>query len=162
MAWAAAAKAWESLGRPYNAGYARWRQAPAQLDAGQPVTAVTAALRAAAASATRHAPLTAQIRGLAERARVPLRASQPSRVAVPARAGHPAPYGFTARELNVRRLLAASRTNGQVGAELYISPKTASVHVTAILPKLGVSGRVQTAALAERAGISRDPQSNGP
>ena len=49
------------------------------------------------------------------------------------------------------RLLTAGRTNAQIGAELYISPKTASVHVTSILRKLGVSGRVQAAALAERA-----------
>jgi DNA-binding CsgD family transcriptional regulator len=41
----------------------------------------------------------------------------------------------------------------QIGAELYISPKTASVHVTSILRKLGVSGRAQAAALAERAGL---------
>jgi DNA-binding CsgD family transcriptional regulator len=41
----------------------------------------------------------------------------------------------------------------QIGAELYISPKTASVHVTSILHKLGVSGRAQAAALAERAGL---------
>jgi DNA-binding NarL/FixJ family response regulator len=53
----------------------------------------------------------------------------------------------------VLRLLAAGRTNAQIGAELYISPKTASVHVTSILGKLGVSGRVQAATLAERAGL---------
>ena len=40
-----------------------------------------------------------------------------------------------------------------IGAELYISPKTAGVHVSSILRKLGVSGRVQAAALAERAGL---------
>ncbi len=51
------------------------------------------------------------------------------------------------------RLLAAGRTNPQIGAELFISPKTASVHVTNILHKLGVSTRVQAAALAERAGL---------
>ena len=51
------------------------------------------------------------------------------------------------------RLLAAGRTNAQIGAELYISPRTAGVHVTNILRKLGVSGRVQAAALAERAGL---------
>jgi DNA-binding NarL/FixJ family response regulator len=43
----------------------------------------------------------------------------------------------------------------QIGAELYSSPKTASVHVTSIFHKLGVSGRVQAAALAERAGLLR-------
>ncbi len=51
------------------------------------------------------------------------------------------------------RLLAVGRTNAQIGTELYMSPKTASVHVTSIFRKLGVSGRVQAAALAERAGL---------
>jgi DNA-binding NarL/FixJ family response regulator len=53
----------------------------------------------------------------------------------------------------VLRLLAAARTNTQIGAELYISPTTARVHVSNILRKLGVSNRVQAAALAERAGL---------
>ena len=60
-------------------------------------------------------------------------------------------YGLTDRELTVLRLLAAGRTNPQIGAELYISTSTASVHVSNILRKLGVPGRVQAAALAERA-----------
>ena len=44
--------------------------------------------------------------------------------------------------------VAAGRTNAQIGAELYISPKTASVHVTSIFRKLGVSGREQAVARA--------------
>ena len=56
------------------------------------------------------------------------------------------------------RLLAAGLTNAQIGAELFISPKTASVHVTSILRKLGVAGRVQAAALAERVGLLDDEQ----
>ena len=64
-----------------------------------------------------------------------------------------APYRLTDRELAVLRLLAAGRANAQIGAELYISPKTASVHVTSILRKLGVTSRVQAAARAERAGM---------
>ena len=51
------------------------------------------------------------------------------------------------------RLLAAGRTNPQIGAELYISTSTASVHVSNILRKLAVSSRVQAAAIAERAGL---------
>ena len=56
------------------------------------------------------------------------------------------------------RLLAAGRTNAQIGAELYISPKTAGVHVSNIFRKLGVSGRVQAAAVAERVGLLQPPQ----
>ncbi len=150
--WDAAAKAWQGLGCPHRAGYAWWRQAQARLDAGQPATAAAAALRAAAVAADGHAPLLAQVRALAQRARVPLRVS----AAIPGTrpsAKTPSPYGLTGRELVVLRLLAAGRTNAQIGAELYISPKTAGVHVSSILRKLGVSGRVQAAALAERAGL---------
>ena len=66
-------------------------------------------------------------------------------------------YGLTDRELTVLRLLATGRTNPQIGAELYISTSTASVHVTNILRKLGVSSRVQAAAIAERAGLLTPP-----
>jgi len=62
-------------------------------------------------------------------------------------------YGLTGRELTVLRLLAAGRTNPQIGAELYISASTASD----ILRKLGVSCRVQAAAVTERAGLLASP-----
>jgi DNA-binding CsgD family transcriptional regulator len=154
-AWAAAAKAWDGLGCPHRAGYAWWRQAEAQLGAGQPAAAAAGALRAAAAAAAGHEPLLAQIRTLAERARIPL---APPAAATPAAPATPsaearARYGLTGRELAVLRLLAAGRTNAQIGRELFISPRTAGVHVTNILRKLGVSGRVQAAAVAERAGL---------
>jgi DNA-binding CsgD family transcriptional regulator/tetratricopeptide (TPR) repeat protein len=150
-AWGAAADAWQVLGCPHRAGYAWWRLAQALLDAGPPAAAADA-LRLAAAAADGHAPLVDQIRTLAERARIPLHppAAAP---AGPRSAEAPAPYGLTDRELAVLRLLAAGRTNAQIGAELYISPKTAGVHVSNILRKLAVSGRVQAAALAERAGL---------
>jgi DNA-binding NarL/FixJ family response regulator len=158
-AWHAAAKTWESLGWPHRAGYAWWRRAEALLDAGQPATAATAALRAAAAAADGHAPLTAQIRALAQRARIPLQAPSPAAPAAPRTAEATALYGLTARELLVLRLLGAGRTNAQIGAELYISPRTAGVHVTNILRKLGVTNRVQAAAIAERAGLLPAQQS---
>ena len=145
--WAGAGKAWQDLGCPHRAGYAWWRQAQAQLDTGQPPAAAAAALRAAAAAADGHAPLLAQVRTLAERARIPLHPPAPPT----ARA--PRPYGLTGRELAVLRLVAAGRSNAQIGAELFISRATASVHVTSILRKLGVTSRVQAAALAERAGL---------
>jgi DNA-binding NarL/FixJ family response regulator len=148
-AWRAAAQTWADLGCPHRAGYAWWRQAEAQLTAGQPATVAAPSLRAAAAAADGHQPLLAQVRTLAGRARISLDA--------PATAGPAVPYGLTGRELAVLRLLAAGRSNAQIGAELFISPRTAGVHVSNILRKLGVSGRVQAAALAERAGLLDTP-----
>jgi DNA-binding CsgD family transcriptional regulator len=159
-AWAGAATAWQDLGWRHWAAYGWWRQVQAQLEAGQPAAAAAGALRAAAATADGHAPLLDQIRVLAERARIPLRSPAgdvPPATAAPQAQG-PAPYRLTGRELAVLRLLAAGRTNAQIGAELYISPKTAGVHVSNILRKLGVSGRVQAAALAERAGLLPSPR----
>ena len=157
-AWDGAAKAWQDLSCPHRAGYAWWRQAEAQLDAGQPAAAAAGPLRAAAVAAGGHAPLLAQVRALAERARIPL---EPAAAAAGPQAPRPARplarYGLTDRELTVLRLLAEGRTNPQIGAELYISASTASVHVSNILRKLGVSGRVQAAALAERAGLLQPP-----
>ena len=158
QAWRAAAEAWEGLGCPHRAGYAWWHQAQAQLDAGQPATMAVAALRAAAAAADGHAPLLAQVRLLAERARIPLHAPAAATPQTSPPVQARAPYGLTSRELAVLRLLAAGRTNAQIGAELYISPKTAGVHVSNILHKLGVSGRVQAAAVAERAGLLPAPR----
>jgi DNA-binding CsgD family transcriptional regulator len=157
-AWNAAAKAWEHLGCSHLAGYAWWRHAEAQLDAGQPATAAAGALQAAAAAADGHAPLLAEVRKLGGRARIPLPA--PAGPAGDARPPEALTYfGLTGRKRAVLRLLAAGRTNAQIGAELYISPKTASVHVTSIFRKLGVSSRVQAAAAAERAGLLQDEPS---
>jgi DNA-binding CsgD family transcriptional regulator len=149
-AWHAAAKTWDGLGYPHRAAYAWWRHTQAQLDAGLPAAVAAASLRAAAAAADGHAPLQAQVRALAQRAHITLQAPPPEREP---EHGAPAPYGLTERELLVLRLLGAGRTNAQIGAELYISPTTARVHVSNILRKLGVTNRVQAAALAERAGL---------
>jgi DNA-binding CsgD family transcriptional regulator len=151
-AWRAAAKTWEDLGWPHRAGYAWWRHAEAQLNAGQPPAVAAAALRAAAAAADGHQPLLAQVRTLAGRARIALQTPAATHTEAP-QAGMPAPYGLTGRELAVLRLVAAGRSNAQIGAELFISRATAAVHVTSILRKLGVTSRVQAAALAERAGL---------
>jgi DNA-binding CsgD family transcriptional regulator/tetratricopeptide (TPR) repeat protein len=156
-AWSAAAQGWRDLGCPHRAGYAWWRQAQAQLDAGHPATTAAVTLRAAATAADGHAPLRAQVRLLAERARIPLQ-SPAAASETPPSAPAPAPYGLTGRELAVLRLLAAGRTNAQIAAELYISPSTAGVHVSSILRKLGVSSRVQAAAIAERAGLLHQGQ----
>ncbi|WP_203608482.1 helix-turn-helix domain-containing protein, partial [Streptomyces anulatus] len=61
-----------------------------------------------------------------------------------------ASFGLTPREQDVHRLVAAGHTNRRIAEELFISPKTASVHVSNILAKLGVSSRGEAAALAHR------------
>jgi predicted ATPase/DNA-binding CsgD family transcriptional regulator len=61
-------------------------------------------------------------------------------------------YGLTGRERDVLQLLSQGLTNREIASELLISTGTAGVHVSSILRKLGVSSRVQAAAIAQRAG----------
>ena len=61
--------------------------------------------------------------------------------------------GLTPREIEVLRLVAAGNSNSEIGRALFISTKTASVHVSNILAKLGVNGRGEAAALAYRLGL---------
>jgi non-specific serine/threonine protein kinase len=65
----------------------------------------------------------------------------------------PGSHNLTAREIDVLRLLVAGRSNAEIGAALFISPRTVSTHVTAILAKLGVATRTEAAALAVRDGL---------
>jgi DNA-binding NarL/FixJ family response regulator len=60
------------------------------------------------------------------------------------------PFGLTDRERQVLGLIAEGATNRQIGAALFMAEKTASVHVSRILRKLGVSSRTQAAAVAHR------------
>ncbi|MFJ2925987.1 AAA family ATPase [Streptomyces massasporeus] len=69
---------------------------------------------------------------------------------------------LTAREQDVLRLLALGRSNRQIGEELFISGKTASVHVSNILAKLGASSRGEAVAIAYREGlITPEPTASG-
>ncbi|MFF7884440.1 AAA family ATPase [Streptomyces sp. NPDC020794] len=65
---------------------------------------------------------------------------------------------LTARESDVLRLLARGRTNRQIGEELFITGKTASVHVSNILAKLGAAGRTEAVAIAYREGLVEPPR----
>jgi predicted ATPase/DNA-binding NarL/FixJ family response regulator len=62
-------------------------------------------------------------------------------------------YGLTGREVAVLRLIAEGLTNRQIGQRLFISTGTAAVHVSNILRKLGVTGRVQAATIAHELGL---------
>ena len=90
----------------------------------------------------------AEVEALARRAGIPLLVRlRGDRTAAEPRNGGPA---LTPREVEVLRLVAAGRSNRQIAEELFISTKTASVHVSNILGKLGVSGRGEAAATAVR------------
>ena len=153
--WREAALAWESLDRPYPAGYARYREAEALLSTRGPRTEAEEALRRAFDVATRlgAGPLRAQITLLARQAHIDL-ADETEIVAPSPAAG--SGHGFTPREMEVLRLVAGGWTNQQIADELFISRKTASVHVSNILGKLGVDSRVEAAAIAHRIGIGAD------
>ena len=73
----------------------------------------------------------------------------------PADGGAAAPGAvvLTAREQDVLRLVARGWTNRRVGAELYISEKTVSVHLSNVMAKLGASGRTDAVSRAHRAGL---------
>lgn len=64
---------------------------------------------------------------------------------------------LTGREREVAALIAEGLTNGQLAERLYISPKTAAVHVSNILMKLGLSSRAEVAAWAVRHGVVLQP-----
>ena len=142
-AWDAAAAAWESLGQPYPLACALLRAAAAAAAAGDRDAAASRLQQAAdLAGQLRARPLLAQISQLARRAHVEIAGAGPD--------GPAAPFGLTGRELEVLRLVAAGLGNREIAAELFISPKTASVHVSNILGKLGVASRGEAAATAHR------------
>jgi DNA-binding CsgD family transcriptional regulator len=142
--WRAAADAF-GYGHVYEQARSRWRPAEALL-AVDDRTAAAGELRAAAEVATRLGanPLRTAVTALARRARLDL----PGMGRLPDAAAV-----FTPREAEVLRLLAQGRTNRQIGAELYMSEKTASVHVSRILAELGAGGRTQAVALAAARGL---------
>ncbi len=143
------AAAWEQLGEPYRQARALVNAAEAALAGGEDRGPVAGRLRQAAglAEALAARPLHEEISSLARRARLDLARGE-------AGARTPVGLGLTGRELEVLRLVAAGRNNRDPAAELFISAKTASVHVSNILAKLGVHTRVEAAAIAHQAGIT--------
>jgi DNA-binding CsgD family transcriptional regulator/tetratricopeptide (TPR) repeat protein len=155
--WLDAAREWAAVGRPYDEARARLRAAEAIV-----ATRSGADARRAAGdelvSARRiaedlgAAPLLEEVHRLGRLARLDV--GDPVPRSRPAETGQQA---LTERERQVLALLADGLTNREIGDALYMSPKTASVHVTHILEKLGVQSRVQAAAMAARLGLD-DPR----
>ncbi len=150
----ATAAAWDDLGRPGPAAYARFRAAEAILGANGDRSVAAATLREAHGSAARLGaePLRLEIERLARHARIELATTE----AVGASAA-PDELGLTEREREVIRLVAAGRSNQEIADTLFITRKTASVHVSNILGKLGVANRVEAAAVAHRLGLGGEP-----
>jgi DNA-binding CsgD family transcriptional regulator len=148
--WSQAADSWKRLERPPLAAYCRWRQAEALAAAGASRTEAGAPLREAHAVAARIGaePLLRELELLAQRARLDLalpEAQSPDR-----RRGLDKALGLTPREAEVLTLVARGYTNREIAAALVISVKTASVHVSHILRKLGAPNRLEAAAIAHR------------
>ncbi|WSJ34309.1 AAA family ATPase [Streptomyces subrutilus] len=150
--WTAVEQAVRPLERPYLLARARHRLAEALLASGADREPVAALLREAhtTADALGARRLREDLALLAQRARLPLAAPKALPPATAPRTDPAADLGLTGRERDVLRLVAVGNTNRQIAEELFISPKTASVHVSNILAKLGVSGRGEAAALAHR------------
>jgi DNA-binding CsgD family transcriptional regulator/tetratricopeptide (TPR) repeat protein len=155
--WQTAATAWERLEHPFEAAYARFRQAEALLARGGSRQKAEQAIRRAHRTAVALAaePLRREIELLAQRGRLRLQEQVDTVVEPEAPESPAASLGLTRRETEVLVLVAAGRTNRQIGQALFITPKTAGVHVSRILAKLGVTNRGEAAAIAHRLGLDQ-------
>jgi DNA-binding CsgD family transcriptional regulator len=143
--------AWQAVvaefapGFVYETARARWRLAEALAEAGRRDEAQHEWEQAHdVAERLGAGPLRAALADLARRARLG-----------PRRTGYQPPgplASLTSREREVLRLLTEGRSNREIAAALFIAPKTASVHVSNILSKLGASSRTEAAAIAYREG----------
>jgi len=155
--WRSAGEAWAGLAMPYPRAYALWREAEASLIGGTGRAEAAVPLREARriARALGALPLLREVEALAVRARIELEGRVDE---TPGADTLPVVHtlGLTPRELEVLHLVAVGRTNRQIGEALFITEKTAGVHVSNILGKLGVSGRTEAAAVAHHLGLSVD------
>jgi DNA-binding CsgD family transcriptional regulator len=153
-AWQAVVKAF-GASLPYETARSRWRLAEALAQAGQHEAARREwQLAAQTASDLGAVPLRAALDDLGRRARLAPAPRRPSKSAEQS----PGPLTcLTTRELEVLRLLAAGRSNKDIGATLFISAKTASLHVSNIMAKLGAASRIEAAAIAHQQGIATEP-----
>ncbi|MEP6463712.1 MAG: AAA family ATPase [Frankiaceae bacterium] len=137
--WRISVAGFERFGHLFEIARSRARLAAVLRAIGQPGEAAEQAkLARTVATQLGAEPLLTELRPLAPPRRVP-----------PSRGGQP----LTAREREVLELVAQGRSNRDIGRQLYISGKTVSVHVSAILAKLGAAGRTEAVALASRQGL---------
>ncbi|WP_392542018.1 AAA family ATPase [Oryzobacter telluris] len=131
-AWRDVVALFEERVEPYELARSRWRLAEVLAAAGEREATTVVDLARAAAAALGARPLVAALDHVVAR---------------------PSSTGLTAREAEVLALLAEGRSNGEIGRALFISTKTASVHVSNILAKLGVASRGEAVAVARTDGL---------
>ncbi len=132
--WREVVELFEQYGERYEAARSRWRLAEVLLAAGDPSAVDELRLARETAQALGARPLLEALEHLTPRS------------------GR-APSTLTARESEVLGLLAEGRSNGEIGRALFISTKTASVHVSNILAKLGAASRGEAVAVARASGL---------
>ncbi len=143
--WASLADEWAELGLLPRAAYARWREAELRIASGDRVGATDAARSAyELAASIGWAWVRDGVLDLGRRARLDIEADDRM---LPGPADE---LGLTGREVEVLRLVAEGRTNRQIAESLFISPKTASAHVSNLLMKLAVTNRAEAGAAARR------------
>ena len=147
--WRSAARMWEEQLRAHRAAYCWWRVAQAQVARGEPPSTIAAALQRAHELSAEMQPLRDAVDEIARRAHIRLTV-RPATLGRATSVG--LPVALTARELEILRHVAAGRSNAQIAHDLFISPKTVSVHVSNLLRKIGVSNRLQAAGWAEEVG----------
>jgi len=166
---------WQAVVGTFGCGYvyesarSRWRLAGALVEAGRRDEAEREWQAAVVvADQLGAAPLRAALADLGRRARLVSPGTGPDGARPGARPGHQAAgrqrsllAGLTGRELEVLRLLAAGQSNKEIGAELFIATKTASVHVSNILAKLGAASRTEAAAIAHSEGFGLQARAEG-
>ena len=149
--WAAAGAANDELERPYWRSYCLMRQGAAELGRHARSAARHVLVQAIEiADGLGALPLTQEIRMLAQIGDLRLIERSDARVAaIDEQGGAPAdPFGLTARERQVLELLVQGATNRVVARSLYITERTASVHVSNILRKMGAANRTHAAKIA--------------
>ncbi|MFC4910798.1 helix-turn-helix transcriptional regulator [Actinomadura gamaensis] len=138
--WDEAAAAWQALGNPYQEALALSWAGQSALHAGNRDAARARLSRATdLARGLGAVPLLDRLSALTQRARLGAQAEPAA-----------APFGLTPREFEVLRLVAEGHSNRDIAEALFISAKTASVHVSNILAKLEVTSRGEAAATAHR------------
>ena len=147
--WEVAADRWERCTEPYPTAYCLWRAADALLAARSQRPRATACLQRAWHISTElsSAPLLDSISRLAQRARLHLKDAPDEPPTPQSKAA--ADLGLTPREVEVLGHLAVGHTDRDIAESLFISKKTASVHVSNLLRKLAVPNRVEAGRIGQ-------------